>query len=360
MDLTPKQVITELAKTGRHVTGRQLTDWRQRGLMPELAVSGKGRGKGKSYVWTHPDILDRVAFVADHGGWDTPRILIALWSCGFDVPPAPLRAAWLDAIERLSRTLAKRDMDAPMGVEAEGYFDELGDSFHGVASGFERRTKAEGDDMAEFAYQMVQLALALLFGKALPEDFDEEISDLNQHLVRYRPKFGRYRNFGLRAIELDVAMAFRRFTNVFEIRNAVREATPAQFAEAQFIWRVIRQSIALFSPTKLIPQLGLTEARKAQGTLGPLLLSCLIVALRTAGETPLVRLFEVVAEQLDKLETGRKGGLWINTKDLARYFSEKMDPEIKPTIAALWSQLCAGIVDGVPVPTMTKQAGGFH
>jgi hypothetical protein len=47
MALTPKEVINELAKAGRRVTERQLTDWRARELLPELSEKGKGRGNGK-------------------------------------------------------------------------------------------------------------------------------------------------------------------------------------------------------------------------------------------------------------------------------------------------------------------------
>jgi hypothetical protein len=89
--------------------------------------------------------------------------------------------------------------------------------------------------MAEFAYQMAQLALAFLFGIALPDDFEEELFDVNQHLRSYKPKVGEYGEAGFPTIEFEIASAFRRFTNVFEIRDAVRKTTTAQIAEAQTI-----------------------------------------------------------------------------------------------------------------------------
>ena len=113
MTLTPKQVIEELAKTGRHVEARTLTDWRSRGLLPKLAERGRGHGKGKGYFWTDADILDRVALVADLPSWETDRTILALWFCGFEVSTEQMREAWLKSIERVSRQLAKQDMNEP-------------------------------------------------------------------------------------------------------------------------------------------------------------------------------------------------------------------------------------------------------
>ena len=103
MTLTPNQVIEELAKTGRHVEARTLTDWGSRGLMPKPIEKGRGQGKGKSYFWTDHNILDRVALVADLPSWETDRTILALWFCGFEVSPEQMREAWLKSIERVSR-----------------------------------------------------------------------------------------------------------------------------------------------------------------------------------------------------------------------------------------------------------------
>jgi hypothetical protein len=100
MALTPKQVINELAKTGRRVSERKLTDWRARELLPKLSEKGNGRGKGKVYFWTQPDILDRVAFVADHKGWDTSRVLLVLWCCGFEVSQEALKGLGSKRLKR--------------------------------------------------------------------------------------------------------------------------------------------------------------------------------------------------------------------------------------------------------------------
>jgi hypothetical protein len=255
MAITPKQVINELAKTGRQMTERKLTDWRARELLPGLIEQGKGRRKGKVYFWTQPDILDRVAFVADHKGWDTSRVILVLWCCGFEVPHKTLKEAWLEEIEKVTRLMTKQDMNAEWRLKAQDYFDDLEDAFHRPAAAFRSLKAAEGDDMAAFAYEAVQMVCAFIFANAIPEDIAIEIDHINQHLPNYKPKIGDDRGFP--TINVEVALSMRRFINVFEMRDAIREATPTQIAEAEFIWRTICRLPALV-PQARSPELGLT------------------------------------------------------------------------------------------------------
>lgn len=67
-----------------------------------------------------------------------------------------------------------------------------------------------------------------------------------------------------------------------------------------------------------------------------------MVVLQTAGEAPLVRLFQVLAEQLDELEESRKAGQWTGANGLVRYFNE-MGPEFRPMIAGLWDEFCVAV-----------------
>jgi hypothetical protein len=325
MALTPKQVTDELAKTGRRVTERQLTDWRARELLPELSEKGEGQGKGKIYFWTQPDILERVAFVADHKGWDTSRVIFVLWCCGFEVPQKALKEAWL---------------------EAQDYFDELEDAFHQHAAAFEKLKRAEGDDMAQFAYEAVQVVFAFVFANAIQNDVDVEIDYINQYLKTYKPMIGEYREYGLPIINVEVALSMRRFVNVFAMRDAIRKATPTQIAEAEFIWRTICRLPALVSQARS-PELGLTWARRLQATFGRPVLSSLMVALRTKGEAPFVRLFEAVSELLDKLEAAKEGRAGIEPEDLGR-ISPEIALDFLPTIVTLWHEFIEGVRDGAP------------
>jgi hypothetical protein len=345
MALTPKQVIDKLTKTGRCVQARTLTDWRARGLLPKLTEKGQGQGKGKAYFWTQADILDRVALVVDHKGWDTSRLILVLWCCGFEAPPTALKEAWLEAIETVTRLVSKQDVNAQWRLKAQGYSERLGDVFHQYAAATEKRRRSKGDDMAEFAYETVQLGFAFVFANAIPNDATEEIDHINGYLKTCRPLADKYREYGHSAIDvIDVkaALSMRRFANVFEIRDAIRKATPAQFAEAQFIWQTACRAFILLSGASPSPEIGLTEGRIAQATVGRPALSALMVALQTKAEIPLVQLVEAIAEQMDRFEAGRKAGKRLGPQDLVR-FSEKIGPDFRPKIAALWDEFCAGI-----------------
>src|ERR1700733_4854018 len=124
----------------------------------------------------------------------------------------------------------------------------------------------------------------------------------------------------------------RRFVNVFKMRKAIRKATLTQFNEAQFIWRTVCRAYILMSGASSSPQIGLTEGRIVQATFGRLVLSALMVALQTKTERPLVRLIEAIAELMDWLEAGVKGGKWRGPKDLDLFFSKEIGPDFKPKI----------------------------
>jgi hypothetical protein len=92
-----RQLSLALAATGRMVSLDELTSWRKDGLLPPMASTGLGTGKGKSYYWREENILARAQAVCDamrrHGRPD--QVLVTLFLSGFKVPLAPLRRAWL-------------------------------------------------------------------------------------------------------------------------------------------------------------------------------------------------------------------------------------------------------------------------
>ena len=92
-----RQLAMALAATGRLVSLDELTAWRKDGLLPPMANTGLGTGKGKSYYWRENNILEQAQMACDamrsHGRKD--QALVALFLSGFSVPLAQLRRAWL-------------------------------------------------------------------------------------------------------------------------------------------------------------------------------------------------------------------------------------------------------------------------
>lgn len=92
-----RQLAMALAATGRTVSLDELTAWRKDGLLPPLANTGLGTGKGKSYYWRENNILEQAQMACDamrsHGRKD--QALVVLFLSGFSVPLVQLRRAWL-------------------------------------------------------------------------------------------------------------------------------------------------------------------------------------------------------------------------------------------------------------------------
>jgi hypothetical protein len=348
MTLTPKQVIEELAKTGRHVEARTLTDWRSRGLLPKLTDRGLGQGKGKGYFWTDDNILDRVALVADLPSWETDRTILVLWFCGFEIALGQMRDAWLKSIERVSRQLAKQDMNAPAENTAQlSYFEQLGDKLHNISALFKRQKKAEGDAMSEFAYELAQLGFSFVFANSVSDDFEEDIENINYYMTKYKPPFEKSSDYKFPEIDPDFILSVRKFTNIFEIRKAAQTATIPQLETAQFIWKTICLVIGQLGPEEQRSEIGLTPARRFQGAFGPIVLSLVVVALQTRGQEALVRIFELLGAGADKLEASRRRGMSAGQKGAEEFWIETL-AHLRVPMESLWLEFWEAIDRPVP------------
>lgn len=343
MTLTPTQVIEELAKTGRHVEPRTLTDWRTRGLLPKLTERGQGQGRGKAYFWTDADILDRVALIADLPSWATDRTILALWSCGFKVSAEQVKKAWIKSIEQMSRQVAKQDMDAPFANSAQlPYFERLEDALHTIATSITRQKKAEGDAISEYSYDLTQLGFSFYLAKVVQDNFEEELEYINSRTSRYIPPFAKNRDYHFPEIDADFILSIRKFANIFEIRKAIQSATQKQFETAQFIWKAICRVFAQLSPEEPRSEIGLTTGRMFLGTFGPVTQSLIIVVLQTQKYTALVRAAELIASRADELEAAQRRGLWPGRKGALHFWTEKR-PELAAAMEDLWWEFLEGI-----------------
>lgn len=79
----------------------ELTIWRKEGLLPPMANTGLGTGRGKSYYWREENILAQAKIVYDamrrHGRAE--QTLVTLFLSGFRVSLPQLRRAWLHRVK---------------------------------------------------------------------------------------------------------------------------------------------------------------------------------------------------------------------------------------------------------------------
>lgn len=73
----------------------------------------------------------------------------------------------------------------------------------------------------------------------------------------------------------------------------------------------------------------------------------LIVALQTEGQAALVRIFELLSAGADKLEVGRKRGLWAGQKGAGQFWT-KNRPNLLAPMESLWLKFWEGIDRPLP------------
>ena len=124
--ISERQLCIALAATGRTISLDELTAWRKDGLLPPMASTGLGAGKGKSYYWREEEIVARAQAVYDamqrHGRPD--EALITLFLSGFTVSLVQLRRAWLHRA-RMRRPPAVRVV--PKNFDTSGLMDPSAD-----------------------------------------------------------------------------------------------------------------------------------------------------------------------------------------------------------------------------------------
>ena len=146
---TPKELRKSLEKSGRYVTERVLTDWRGKGLLPQLKGRGKGRGRGVGRYWDEPDILEHAVVVHDalslirrtyYAQW-------VLWFCGFSVPPDIVQKIWLRILEsgRIKRRAEPGELPA----------DKYTDKIELLSKQLERNQKLDPRDADPIAREIV-------------------------------------------------------------------------------------------------------------------------------------------------------------------------------------------------------------
>jgi len=105
---TPAQLRDRLLELGIDRDLRTLTNWRQKGLLPQLQSISSGRGRGVKRYWSD-EVLDQ-AIAAD---WliticgRADETLLGLWLSGYSVDPAAARRAWIKHLKRVQHRRQK-------------------------------------------------------------------------------------------------------------------------------------------------------------------------------------------------------------------------------------------------------------
>ena len=118
--MTPAELSYRLQLAGLDVDERKLTDWRQKGMLPLLQNSSRGRSRGVFRSWTDPDIFERAGFVAERLAVTrrSDECLYALFLAGFSVEPDTLRRSWSSRLERQQRQIRARARRRKDGLPA--------------------------------------------------------------------------------------------------------------------------------------------------------------------------------------------------------------------------------------------------
>lgn len=106
--ITPAQLIARLQELGIGRSERNLTDWRQKGLLPPLRRVGRGRGRGAKHGWDH-DVLGQAiaAHVLLTNYARVDAALANLWASGYLISPRTAQQAWIHCIERDQKSVQR-------------------------------------------------------------------------------------------------------------------------------------------------------------------------------------------------------------------------------------------------------------
>lgn len=225
--LTPQQLLEHLASSGRVVFPRVLTDWRAKGLLPELKETGRGRGSGKLQYWDDPAVLGQAIILhdtlagkrrADYARW-------VLWFCGYNVDPHLVRKYWLGYLKR--RRLFR--IAEPGELPADKYTAEI----EHLASGLSTEHKMLSAPMAQsIAREIIIAENEQPNGPIIEEEFGE-LFDAAQEIVE---KFNQEKGLDIsisRELFRDLLRLFRSVVSVAALERTLENASSEELLRAQ-------------------------------------------------------------------------------------------------------------------------------
>lgn len=188
--ITEDQLIEDLRKLGYCVKKRRLTDWRANELLPELSSKGQGKGRGKLYFWSQPDILRHAITVYELLEWHTRfnEIYLPLWLLGF---PAPLDTVRKKLIEWYDSNIK------PMSAIGAGDIETVADNVAMQNLGWSDMPGVEGQhkilSASAFPVEAIIKAFSDPSYKLTNNNLNEimgELAGAAVHTQRYAPNSG--------------------------------------------------------------------------------------------------------------------------------------------------------------------------
>lgn len=138
MLLTEQDLIEVFEQKEIPISQRVLTDWRKKHYLPPLQARGLGRGRGKTYHWAEPDIIELALLVDEllNVGFRGTRINMVLWLLGYDMPLYLVRERLQTGIEKFERQITGGNRP---GGEVEDYISQFVFNYYRLAERLNKR-----------------------------------------------------------------------------------------------------------------------------------------------------------------------------------------------------------------------------
>jgi hypothetical protein len=257
--ITEQDLLTAMATTGRSVSSRTIKEWRQCGLLPDLASQSRGLRKGRICFWPDDTIFDRAALIYDllQDQISKGEIYCLLWLCGMSVPLPQLRRAW-------SQNAKDSEPWKINGVAApSARADTL---VHPVATALDVDTDASHQASSRLLLQSALTACASLSENAAPE-IDALIAAFDG-LLGKSPRAKR-RNSDDAAPARAIVILLKSVWSAIKSSDLIYASTDADLREAQrhaatalrALHRSIRSNVDVYRSRNGTPAWPIAEAR---------------------------------------------------------------------------------------------------
>lgn len=115
MSLTENELVIYLNQAGKAVTRRRVMTWREKGLLPDFDVRGRGQGRGPGRACSYWNNAERIISQAStifellHWRDRVEEAFLPLWLLGYPIPEVIVRRKLREEIVSALELLAEKD-----------------------------------------------------------------------------------------------------------------------------------------------------------------------------------------------------------------------------------------------------------